>query len=502
MTPPDPQARKLNVLRLSLHLSGAAARSSSGEQMETNVLQADQEADNGIRVLFNIMVAGEKVGLLEATPAELGLPLTLRQARQYQADESHFRIPDHIKTALKSVVPTDGEPLWLSLAQPYGYLPVVPWERLFHPLLPVPLLRLPYADVQPVVSRESLDVILCGSFPLAKQNWSPEMVIERFVGQMPTSLPLQTTFHVFADAAVQSVLRAYRDRFSSTYQIELYDPEKAADYAVPAQSNDPDAPGDRLENPWLLWMRDSLAGRSADVVHFVCHGFLGRGQGALALAQSPVRNDDQFLARFVGARQLATFLDQIGAWSVVFSSQPGNYSVSGLRFLQDKIARLRPGPVLLHDMEQEGNQRILDHSYHFLYGMEQVPAPISGAISLYCHPNLTKQELTLSDERFKQLMDEFTLASKLSRTLEGSENTPAWLAFTQRSLERSVARLRVEPRSDEEAAMQSGVKDALRFTADVFARHAVAWGKTLGKDYGTEPPTAIGKTIPGFVSKS
>src|SRR5207247_2390542 len=97
----DVNESNLNLLRISLDLTGVGA---------------------GPRVLFDIRVGGEQIGLLEASSDEIGLPPTLSEARERDASDAQqvFHIPDYVLTALESVIPPDGKPLWLSLGQPYG----------------------------------------------------------------------------------------------------------------------------------------------------------------------------------------------------------------------------------------------------------------------------------------------------------------------------------------------------------------------------------------------
>lgn len=453
----DVDERHLNLLRMSLDLTGVGA---------------------GPRVLFDIRVAGEQIGLLEAQSDEIGLPTTLSEAREREAIDAQqwFHIPDYVLTALESVIPPDGEPLWLSLVQPYGYLPIVPWERLLGQRLSCPFLRLPYSQVNPVASRTSIDAVLCFSFPLSKRRFvDPAEVIAQFAQQFPAAVAAKVTLHIFGDADVQPALQSYRQRFGDSYRVEVYDPGKAADYDIPNRSTDDTITQD-LENPWLLWMRDSLSrrGSAADVVHFVCQGYLGRDQGHLALSQSPLVNEDPSWARFVGARQLCRFLDQVGAWSVSFSSPPGNHSVGGLRCLQQQVAQVRCGPVLLHEMEEDEDGQALHEAFRYIYEIGEQPPPKSRALSLYCHPDWERKFSTSGTGRASQLMDDLTLLGRLGDDQFEKEKAPFAASF-QRSLERSVSQLESEPKSEEEGAAQKGVEDALRFTSDVVARHFKKW---------------------------
>jgi hypothetical protein len=454
--------RRLNLVRLSLCLS---ARS------------------HDTRVLFDVRVAGENAGLLDAAATEIGLPLSSSEVRSSASNEENYKMPDYIVTALNSMLPPGGAPLWLVFDSPTGYLPMIPWERLLGKLLGCPILRAPYFDLQPVVSRNALDVVLCLSFPIAKQEGDRDQVLVRFLDEFPNELAKRTSLHVFADRGVQHLLTNLPARYSR-YEVKVYDPQEASGYALPERSSDVN-PTEELASPWLLWMRDALSGRSIDLVHFVCHGYFRRDHGALAFAESPVVNEDENWARFVGARELAKFLDQTGAWSAAFSSPPENFCVGGLRLLQEQMARLRPGPFLFHEMRRDHGGKALSQAYQILYLAKRSVLPNSEAVTIYCNPGLIMSSDPSASTRSGpagKLVEEFTLAGRFPETLEGIESTPSWLASWQRSLERSAATLATEPTSDEQAAAQRGTEAALRFAADAYARHAAEWAKKLGKE--------------------
>ena len=192
----------------------------------------------------------------------------------------------------------------------------------------------------------------------------------------------------------------------------------------------------------------------------------------MAVSHSPVLNDDEEWSCFVGARQLCTFLDQVGAWSVAFSSPRGNYSISGLRMLQDQIARFRPGPVLFHDVARDPGRSGWDEAFQYAYAIEETYAPLSAAVSICCHPDWALPGST-PDSKTQQLLKELTVAGRMPEVFAGVENIPSWLASGQRALERSVAQLIEVSPHDPEKVKSSGSADALRFAANLLERHAI-----------------------------
>ena len=198
--------QELNVVTISLCLPGVSAAGQLGAAT----------LNDKTRVVFDVSIRGEPVGRLEATADEMGLPLTLAQARQSQRDESSLQLPDHILAALESVVPQGGWPLWLSFPLYSGYLPVFPWEPLLKTRLNCPILRLSYSGVQPIRSLKSLDAVVCFSFPRAKEFVAqqmnslyqpPEQTIRYFLDRVP---PISPRTRHFMSSAMKACTRFSR----------------------------------------------------------------------------------------------------------------------------------------------------------------------------------------------------------------------------------------------------------------------------------------------------
>jgi hypothetical protein len=417
-------------------------------------------------LLFSATVDGQRreVALLHAPIELFGLP-SRDVCELEEMPEGPFQLPDFlvpaIRSAIESTVPPDTA-IWIEFTEPSGVLTAAPWEMLFAPF-GRPVLRLPAQSIMPQTPSNSLDAVICFSSPMAKELL-PEQLVQMFIEQIPPDLARVVTFHLFADAAVQPLLQSIRSRFSDEFGIKIYDPGQALEMRrSPTRENISDS----IENPWLLWMRDSLRGQTADVVHFLCHGYVRRGHGGLALAESPVRNVARNYATFIFAGELSAFLNDVGAWSAAFTSPPGNQSPAGLRLLQYDLAQLRPGPVLLHDMERAAPSD-LGKTYRFLYTPEPQPPVLSPGISLYVHPHKTISATLETDESSTRILHDYTLTGKI-RTVKQSQ----WVASSQRILEQAAIRLNSasETSSDE---VQLGAGTALRWVADLIAKHAAA----------------------------
>jgi hypothetical protein len=455
-----PLSSRLNALKIFLDLAGSSASNSSRR--------------GSVRI--DCAVGGEHKALLECSADEINLPVSVTEARRIRSNDQWFALPAHILDQLCATLGDTAIPLWLSFPAPSGFLPALPWERMLRTTLTSPsILRLSYQAIQPITPGATRDIVLCVSFARAKETATaqpPAQILESFFTNFPANIAAYSTFHLFTDAALMPAATDLRNRTQGKYKIRLYDPGNAARYAIPEQDSDPDSVSDPVDNPWLIWMRESLGAHSVDVVHFITHGYLGRQDGFLALSESPLENNDEEIARFVGSRQISAFLDQVGAWSVAFSSPPGNYSILGTRMLQDQIARSRPGPVLLHDMAADPDRSGLAEAYQFAYAIEEAFPPMSTAVNLSCHPEWA-MPWTEGDTSSRALLDELTLSGRMSEILEGPSNTPSWLASGQRALETSLAQLLAGSPGDPERVLKSGAADALRFTADLLQKHAV-----------------------------
>jgi hypothetical protein len=421
-----------------------------------------------------------RAALLTCSSGDLGLPL---QLPDLGLPEAAFRLPAEIESALVSAVsyaqPIDG-PLWLKFTPPVGLLPGVPWERLLQPVLRVPVLRLPYHRISPAVRSRNLDCVVCFSSPTTVDQASTNALIANFLQMVPVDLLEHTLLHLFGDLNVQPQLHVLKARFGERYDIRLYEPPDTT-----GRSRGTRLPGATLvENPWLIWMREALGRRKVDVMHFLAHSDVSGEEGCLALARSPAASDVRWEAAYVAAAELAEFLNQTGAWSVAFTSPPDNPSLVGLRLLQDAIARLRPGPCLLHDMAHPVGDDALGEAYRFMFKPEWHPPVASPVVSVYCHPWRALQGAAF-DRTSEEILGKVTrLGGIAEEELPGDEHR--WLASAQRVLEQSSTSL-CDP-SPEEVATVEGRRNAVQFVADRIAKYARSTsGGETGEDVDRPP---------------
>ena len=341
-------------------------------------LEATEEGE--AHALWSTTLEAEQIGL---TPRITG--------GQSDVGVTGIVLPDGVSQAIRNALLEQGYDgaLWLHLVKPYGVLGALPWERLLancgHAVL-----RLPDALAQAAVETpETLNVILCASRPRSEEHFSIPaclaVMAEKIVGAVTGR---DVRVYIFADLeCTQEISRRLNAVGLMGSHVVVFDPQSSRDYKT--QSGDRGAARAALAaSPWLQWMAKSMNGRSVDVVHFLCHGYMADRSGSLAFAESPVLNDDPQWCRFVGGDELSRFLIGLGAWSVAFTAPQHNYSPLGLRALADEFAQVRPGPVLHHEIADDPDFEQLVAAYRLMYSNERIsPAPMP-AIALCCQPAL------------------------------------------------------------------------------------------------------------------
>jgi hypothetical protein len=394
---------------------------------------------------------------------------------------------------------SDGpQPLWVHLVKPYGALRLVPWERLLVPLLDVPVLMLP-DFVFPPPPREALavlDVAVCASAPLGVEDHDVRQALTATLRAIVHGSPRPTRLHLFCDAAMLDEQRALWQR--EGVDVAFGDPQRAEPYVAEDRGSRLVDRAGLIRSPWLLWMRDCLRERAVDVVHFVGHGLLSRGRGAMLFAQSPLERTDRYLSGPVGALELQTFLSQVGAWSTAFGAVRGNHSPAGLRALADEIAQARPGPLLMHDAEFDPHAADLAAAVRFLYAPLPGQPPTSPALLLYCQPYLVAGAAPIADDgplrrvlpalARNPLQAEVAAAAArpgpLDDMLALSEAPPAWLAATRNFVDEQ--RLRLQSMARDQALPEGMLRERSALVNDTLQRltEAVAG---LARERGLDP---------------
>jgi len=436
----------------------------------------DEERED---IVFELSVHGDTRFTTSVAGADLGLPEKTDDIRRFSYTEPVFHLPEEVGRRLERESPPS-EPLWLELNPTGSRLAIVPWERLLKPNVQSPILRLPvFQSAGALTGWDSLDVVLCTSSPVAKERIPFDYQL-KLIEAVGSDRVKKTTLHLFTDSSNYKVFTE-----SSNYEalceqlsldgrlerVQLYDPKGTADLAPSEFSetiiDDPQS----LVNPWLNWISDALGDLTVDEVHFACHGFFSMGQGSIAVAESPLQNQDSNWARFIGAQQLNNFLNRVGAEMVCLHSLPYNYSISGLRLLADQLARLRRGIVLLDSNAEEMSEaQYLSHMLYCALDHELLP---SGDLTLYCSPDLLDGLKFRRSRRDSPAAEDLPALRTIAEILHtSSKEGNAWIASSYRWLEEAASALDAQPISERQSQTQQGIRHALKFLSDVTQRHA------------------------------
>ncbi|MEM1205874.1 MAG: hypothetical protein AAGN66_21770 [Acidobacteriota bacterium] len=341
---------------------------------------------------------GEGAVELSIPFAESGLPERPEELRSFRSWRG-VALAEDLMAQLELTLPPRGSIVYLEFGRPRGHLGLMPWERLLAPL-GRRWLRLPYLPIAVVAPPVRPVVAVVASLPMAKAAFDlPELVVQ-LVGLAAHAYADAGGIHVFVDRdQVGSVRRRLGEvRLPRGCRIEVHDPEDTPESKAPPR----DARIARgADSPWLRWMGQGLAGAQVDAFFFLCHGYLSRGRGAVAWAQSPWRNDDAYWARFVGAEDLGEFLERFGTRATFLVSPPADFRVSGLLALADGLAQQRPESVGVIDAEDGLGGEDLSWAPNLALGRSRAPEE-APKVTLYSSPSFLP-----SPEQSQGLDDEF-----------------------------------------------------------------------------------------------
>lgn len=211
------------------------------------------------------------------------------------------------------------DPLWLAVTAEHPLLPGVAWRGL--DALGLPLLRLPgQLNTAPTTSPPRPRVALCVSMPMAKARSRPTTWSAKPWTRW-SSWKWEPTCTCSPTPNGRRCSRPGSGCGPGSTTPALQGPHR-----VVRRSHRPGREWTGDEQPWLLWVEDQMDGR-LDVLHLIGHGYLSTGQGAFAVAETPDQNHDTAMARFVWPQQIAALMTSTGAWGLVVTAAPQNYTV-------------------------------------------------------------------------------------------------------------------------------------------------------------------------------
>jgi hypothetical protein len=430
-------------------IAGSLALDPDGDPSQPDGVRVEVELPEGSRLNTEVPVE------------DLGIPIDLPGIDRALREDIAFALPtqftEPLRAALGSTPP--GEPVFVEFRRPFGYLPVLPWERILRPALTVPLLRLPFTSVPAVSGTDLLEIAVC-----APATGTP--LVAELLRAFVADPPMRTHVNLFA-APGDGPLAV-----PAGLDVTVHQPPASVE-DTPALSG-PEAPvgsPDELENPWLRWIVEAIAPGSIDVMHVIAPGRLSRNFGLLDLGASPTGGENPRELRLVSAGQLLSCLTQLGAWSVGLTSV--GVGEAALRLIAHRMSGLLSGPVLMH-APRPGSWTDLAAAHRFLSAPETGLPPVTSALTISCHPAWVQAASSVPGPAAKDeaLEREIIVTAKdctldkgvTGQELRGPVEPPAWLAANQRLLERWTSGLigtETEPLPAEHAA--TGVSQALKF---------------------------------------
>jgi hypothetical protein len=354
-------------------------------------------------------IPADGIGLLASTPggdADAGIEAGLSECL------------NHLQgTAAVHDLQAQHDPLWLAVTAEHPLLPGVAWEDGLG-ALGLPLLRLPgQLNTAPTGAPRNPRVALCVSMPLAKARFMAGDLVGQALDSLE-ALSVSVDVHVFADAEWASTLQ---ERFGN--RAHIHDPHREVPHETVRRSQRPGDDRHGEVQPWLAWVEEQMGGR-LDVLHLIGHGFLSTGQGAFAVAEAPDRNYDTSTARFVWPQQIAGLMTSTGAWGLVVTAVPQNYSTPGLRLLASQVSALRSAATAFHDPDRLEDPGGLNTVYRLLLSYPADPPAGSRGLMLIMHPGRFGLERPVTTDYQPARTD-------LASWVDSGEELPAWMVGAQ-----------------------------------------------------------------------
>jgi hypothetical protein len=395
-------------------------------------------------------------------------------------------LPSTMTRQLVTLLPSlmhDGDCLWLDLAEPAGYLPLLPWEEMLRLATSAPILRLSPHSVKALSSNLEQSVVLCLTVP--SNTWIPTKdQLVALARAIRKSLPKGSKLHVFADdlchvpfaAAMEAVGSADdQGRVIILYELPGSPPENAPEKEKLS------------EQPWMEWIMTSLSGRAVDIVHCCSPGVLYTDHARAVIARNAVQRkaSDQASStdesvtgrplRYITPLEHSNLLTSLGAWGAIFSAPPRGDSVAssrqGLRLFVDQLARLRPGVVTFHDFATDPTCDALASTYEFMIGDPSKVASTSPSVTVYCHPARATAAASAPSLLPNELMKQYArIEETIQSVIASSGPLPAWVAATQRIVEQAVSRAAITDANDSHDAVVRGVASALQYIEEMISK--------------------------------
>ena len=252
----------------------------------------DSEHDSTLltTIHFDVARQADRLNRSSVHASEIGLPTEFRAGDYRYGSEPDWRLPKpllhELRARVDAALGADSQPvLWLHIASPSGFLPLIPWERLLLPAFEKPVVRVPHFTLFPPLDTSEVDIAVCASQPVAKGRFDAARSATTIANQLISAMPGKRTVHVFVDAEThRSLLESDIARDDATGTIRVHDPADAPPFGPTAGSG---IDGEVISwNPWLHWMVHATKDRTLEAVHFIGHAYMSHDQASLAVAES------------------------------------------------------------------------------------------------------------------------------------------------------------------------------------------------------------------------
>jgi hypothetical protein len=342
---------------------------------------------------------------------------------------------------------SDGEALWLAVTPEHPRLPALDWETGLA-ALGLPVLRLPGRLGKPTAAPLRPRIAVCVSVPMAKGAFDADDLVAGALAAMRASPGQEPEVHLFADAQLTPTLRRLDG-------VIVHDPVGEGPHdRVDRWSGDPEPAS--TGRPWADWIARALGESSVDVLHLIGHGFLAADQGAFAVAEQPDRNFDPHRARFLWPQQVAGLMTATGAWGLVVTAAPRNYSAPGLRLLAARVAPLRSAATVLHDAGRGGAGDRLTAAYRLLLDHPAPPPPDTRGLMMIMHPGRCgfEEEPRPGSAAYRPGV------SRLGALVDGGADLPGWVVGARRQVAQWETQLSFDSDSEQTRATRAGLEVA------------------------------------------
>jgi hypothetical protein len=394
-------------------------------------------------------VSGEGKRNWRLTLQDLGISETIRPESPPQI-VLPLQVQEGLRANIALMNPEADRPLWLDLVRPYGYLGMLPWERVLGLLLNRPVLRLPDFLERPRENTAVLESAIIFDPPPRTSADDATLQLKSIVEELLAgSSRAKTTVNVFTTAAWSERL----GQISADPRVTLHPPKEAVELAKSLGARSEPRPGSRL---WLDWICAAVKGRSIDVVHFVGRAAATDTRTGLLISSTPLPDPDNetVTLALINIADISTALTRVGAWAGIFTPPPNESVGLAMAFVADAFAHARPGTVLYHPVRPD-NRDSLRQSLQFLFAPDAAKPPLMAEGFVYCQPAAVEVHVNFQDKILLDVLKQnAALVGKAASVFDRARataasipvigpiigtpdttQTPNWASATQRYIE-------------------------------------------------------------------